>query len=141
MEIRLRQIKKGRPRKNKTYSDPKKIIPILIKSGFIETSNIAESSGLSKRTLRFPSTREKVLFKNGYIYLPDGHKQRNINCTELKSLITYCLISRTDRTALKLKGLPLTAISKIVADFKAEPEEFSSALFRRIVDVYENIKL
>ena len=92
-----------------------------------------------KRHFSYPGTREKVYFDYINIKLPTGVQKYRLDTNEVKSLITFCRLSATDRSVLIEERCNVLSISQIISDVDREPRIYSKATYKRAKSSFENL--
>ncbi|UKT65963.1 hypothetical protein [Pedobacter mucosus] len=112
----------------KKYQASTELIDILLKNGFIENTIItyplhaARLKGDNydaqhmKRHFVFVCTRENVLFDYINMRFPGQIGASSLDTAELKSLITYCKLSSSDRATLKAESYHSLSVHKLLGE-------------------------
>ncbi|EHQ27480.1 hypothetical protein BDD43_1190 [Mucilaginibacter gracilis] len=135
----------------KTFKASQELIDILLTYGFVEDTHINYPEHAArlkadpydpshmKRHFVFKGTREKLHFDYVNMYLPTGGNTMSFTTDELKSLIAFCRLSATDRTALTDERYQALSIPEIISDVKRHPYIYSKSVYKRAKLQFEKI--
>lgn len=135
----------------KTFKPSQELINILLQHGFAEDTAIKfrihakrlEGQNYDpyhvKRHFSFPGTAEKIYFDYINMHLPTSVSTSSLNVDELKSLITFCHLSSSDRQIIKNELYKATTIHKLLKNVKESPEIYSRKAFSRAKDIFESL--
>ena len=127
------------------------LIEILLANGFVEDTertfpehakrlvgNNYDPHGM-KRHFSYPGTREKVFFDYINIKLPTGVQRYRLTLDELKSMLSFCNLSSSDRGTLLDQHYNVLSIPGLVSDINREPRIYARAAYKRVKHAYENL--
>lgn len=135
----------------KIYEASKELIDILISNGFVEDTDrtypehakrLIDSEynphGM-KRHLSYVGTREKVYLDYINIKLPTGVQCYGLSLEDLKSLITFCRLSASDRSILVGQRYNVLSIPEIISNIEREPRIYSKSVYSRAENIFKNL--